>query len=168
VYENHAERRALGDKLAPHLVTPVAHLARHYGTYAHDLAAVMAFDPALCRRIHPEGPDVWAQVVYAATDEWAVDADDVLLRRTTVGVRGLSTPQIRAEVTKLPPRRRPPAIRRGCGAAAADVASWPALAQVRDEELRGVAECLDFVVPLGEPVPLVGVDVIADVDAALS
>jgi glycerol-3-phosphate dehydrogenase len=79
----------------------VAHLARHYGTYAHELAAVMAFDPELCRRIHPDGPDVWAQVVYAATDAWAFDADDVLLRRTTVGVRGLATPQIRAEVAKL-------------------------------------------------------------------
>lgn len=79
----------------------VAHLARHYGTYAHELAAVMAFDPALARRIHPDGPDVWAQVVYAATDEWAFDADDVLRRRTTVQVRGLETPEIRAEVTKL-------------------------------------------------------------------
>ena len=79
----------------------VAYLARHYGTYAHELATLMAVDPGLARRIHPDGPDVWAQVVYAATDEWAFDADDVLRRRTTVEVRGLVTPEIRAEVSKV-------------------------------------------------------------------
>ncbi|HEX7104738.1 MAG TPA: glycerol-3-phosphate dehydrogenase/oxidase [Acidothermaceae bacterium] len=78
----------------------VAHLARHYGTYAHELASLMAADPSLAERIHPDGPDVWAQVVYAATDEWAFDVDDVLRRRTTVEVRGLATPEIRAEVAK--------------------------------------------------------------------
>jgi glycerol-3-phosphate dehydrogenase len=78
----------------------VAHLARHYGTYAHELASLMAADPALAERIHPDGPDVWAQVVYAATDEWAFDVDDVLRRRTTVEVRGLATPAVRADVAK--------------------------------------------------------------------
>jgi len=78
----------------------VAHLARHYGTYAHELAALMAAEPSLAERIHPDGPDVWAQVVYAATDEWAFDVDDVVRRRTTVEVRGLATPEIRAEVAK--------------------------------------------------------------------
>jgi glycerol-3-phosphate dehydrogenase len=79
----------------------VAHLARHYGTYAHGLGALMAADPELSERIHPDGPDVWAQVVYAASHEWACDADDVLRRRTTVEVRGLSTPAIRERVSKL-------------------------------------------------------------------
>jgi glycerol-3-phosphate dehydrogenase len=86
----------------------VAHLARHYGTYAHELATLMAADPALARRIHPDGPDVWAQVVYAAADEWAFEADDVLRRRTTVEVRGLATPEIRADIARIlantPPR----------------------------------------------------------------
>ncbi|MDQ1494735.1 MAG: glycerol-3-phosphate dehydrogenase [Actinomycetota bacterium] len=76
----------------------VAHLARHYGTYAHGLASLMAADPRLSRRVHPDGPDVWAQVVYAVTHEWACNADDVLRRRTTVEVRGLATPAIRAEI----------------------------------------------------------------------
>jgi glycerol-3-phosphate dehydrogenase len=79
----------------------VAHLAGHYGTYAHELATLMAADPSLARRIHPGGPDVWAQVVYAASDEWAFDPDDVLRRRTTVEVRGLATPEIRADVAKV-------------------------------------------------------------------
>jgi glycerol-3-phosphate dehydrogenase len=78
----------------------VAHLARHYGTYAHELATLIAADPSLAQRIHPDGPDVWAQVVYAATDEWAFDVDDVLRRRTTVEVRGLATPAVRADVAK--------------------------------------------------------------------
>ena len=76
----------------------VAHLARHYGTYAHGLASLMAADPRLSRRVHPDGPDVWAQVVYAVSHEWACNADDVLRRRTTVEVRGLATPAIRAEI----------------------------------------------------------------------
>ena len=79
----------------------VAHLARHYGTYAHELAGLIAADPALARRIHPDGPDVWAQVVYAATDEWAFDSDDVVRRRTTVEVRGLATAEIRADIAKV-------------------------------------------------------------------
>lgn len=79
----------------------VAHLAQHYGTYAHELASLIAADPALARRIHPDGPDVWAQVVYAATDEWAFDPDDVVRRRTTVEVRGLATAEIRADIGKV-------------------------------------------------------------------
>ena len=78
----------------------VAHLARHYGTYAHELAGLMSADRSLAERIHPDGPDVWAQVVYAATDEWAFDVDDVVRRRTTVEVRGLATSEIRDEVAK--------------------------------------------------------------------
>jgi glycerol-3-phosphate dehydrogenase len=79
----------------------VAHLAGHYGTYAHELAALAAADPSLARRIHPAGPDIWAQVGYAVSHEWACEVDDVLRRRTTVEVRGLATPGIRAEVAEL-------------------------------------------------------------------
>ena len=61
----------------------------------------MAADESLARRIHPDGPDVWAQVVYAATDGWAFEPDDVLRRRTTVQVRGPATPEIRSEVAKV-------------------------------------------------------------------
>jgi glycerol-3-phosphate dehydrogenase len=79
----------------------VTHLAMHYGTYAHELATLMAAEPALAARIHPDGPDVWAQVVYAASHEWACNADDVLRRRTTVEVRGLATDAVRAEVAAM-------------------------------------------------------------------
>ncbi len=79
----------------------VAHLARHYGTYAHELGRLIAVNPLLAARIHPDGPDIRAQVVYAVTHEWAYEPDDVLRRRTTVAVRGLATPGVRAEVAKL-------------------------------------------------------------------
>ena len=46
-------------------------------------------DPSLLERIHPGGPDIVAQVRYAATHEWARTADDVIRRRTTCFVRGL-------------------------------------------------------------------------------
>lgn len=73
-------------------------LATHYGTLSFDIARLIADDPELGRRIHPDGPDVWAQVTYAASREWACTADDVLRRRTTMVVRGLDTPEVRGAV----------------------------------------------------------------------
>ena len=66
-----------------------------------DEATLLAAEPALAGRIHAGGPDVWAQVVYAASHEWACNADDVLRRRTTVEVRGLATDAVRAEVAAM-------------------------------------------------------------------
>jgi glycerol-3-phosphate dehydrogenase len=74
-------------------------LATHYGTLSFDIARLIAEDPELGRPIHADGPDVWAQVAYAATREWACTADDVLRRRTTMVVRGLDTPEVRDAVT---------------------------------------------------------------------
>ncbi|WP_037604377.1 glycerol-3-phosphate dehydrogenase/oxidase [Streptacidiphilus rugosus] len=74
------------------------HLATHYGTLSFDIARLIDQDPELGRPIHPDGPDVWAQVAYAADREWAATADDVLRRRTTMTVRGLDTPEVRAEI----------------------------------------------------------------------
>jgi glycerol-3-phosphate dehydrogenase len=77
------------------------HLARHYGTLSHDILALGMLDPALLDPIHPGGPDIWAQVEYAARREWACTVDDVLRRRTTVTVRGLDTPEIRDRVAEM-------------------------------------------------------------------
>jgi glycerol-3-phosphate dehydrogenase len=41
------------------------------------------------------------QVVYAGSHEWARTADDVLRRRTTLTLRGLDTPEVRARVEAL-------------------------------------------------------------------
>jgi len=74
------------------------HLAGHYGTLSFDIARLIAENPELGDPIHEDGPDVWAQVAYAADNEWAYTVDDVLRRRTTMTVRGLDTPEIRAKV----------------------------------------------------------------------
>ncbi|MBB1252187.1 glycerol-3-phosphate dehydrogenase/oxidase [Streptomyces alkaliterrae] len=77
------------------------HLATHYGSLSFEIARLVAEDPALGERVHPDGPEIWAQVVYARDHEWAYTADDVLRRRTTLTVRGLDTPEVRARVTEL-------------------------------------------------------------------
>ncbi|NRQ32895.1 glycerol-3-phosphate dehydrogenase/oxidase [Nonomuraea sp. NN258] len=77
------------------------HLATHYGSIAFDLARLIREDPALGERIHPDGPDIWAQAVYARDLEWAATVDDVVRRRTTLTVRGLDTPDIRARIAEL-------------------------------------------------------------------
>jgi glycerol-3-phosphate dehydrogenase len=52
-------------------------------------------------RIHPRGPDVWAQVYHAVEREWAVNVEDIVRRRTTLAVRGLATEAVRAEVERV-------------------------------------------------------------------
>lgn len=74
----------------------VANLARNYGA-----AALELLDRAGGQdmgRIHADGPDVWAQVPYAVSNEWAATVDDVLSRRTTVGLRGHADEEIRERV----------------------------------------------------------------------
>jgi glycerol-3-phosphate dehydrogenase len=63
-------------------------LAHTYGSFAPDVLALDA-DPFR------------AQVRYAREHEWAVTADDVLRRRTTLALRGLDTPEIHAQVEAL-------------------------------------------------------------------
>jgi glycerol-3-phosphate dehydrogenase len=79
----------------------VTHLTRIYG---RDSLAVMGqrrqHRDAL-ERIHPAGPDVWAQVYHAVEREWATTVEDVVRRRTTVAVRGLASPSVRAEVGRV-------------------------------------------------------------------
>ncbi|MFD3438716.1 glycerol-3-phosphate dehydrogenase/oxidase, partial [Streptomyces sp. NPDC058685] len=74
------------------------HLATHYGSLSFDIARLAEDDPALAERIHPDAPEIWAQVAYARDHEWAETADDVLRRRTTLTIRGLATDGIRARV----------------------------------------------------------------------
>jgi glycerol-3-phosphate dehydrogenase len=67
-----------------------ANLWNHYGTLANDVLAPAAENPDLLRPLHPDGPDIAAQVVYARDFEWAVRAEDVVRRRTTLTLRGLA------------------------------------------------------------------------------
>jgi glycerol-3-phosphate dehydrogenase len=78
-----------------------AHLAGHYGTRAPEVLAPAESDPALLDRIHPGGPDIWAQVVYGRDAEWAATVDDVLRGRTTVALRGLDHGPVRDATERL-------------------------------------------------------------------
>jgi glycerol-3-phosphate dehydrogenase len=73
------------------------HLARTYGSLAHDVLATSDDREPLA----DGAPEIGAQVVYAREREWAVDADDVLRRRTTLALRGLASPTVRARVDAL-------------------------------------------------------------------
>ncbi|WP_030156951.1 glycerol-3-phosphate dehydrogenase/oxidase [Glycomyces sp. NRRL B-16210] len=81
------------------------HLATHYGSIAFDVARLAGEHPELAERVHPDAPEIWAQVVYARDMEWAQTPEDVLRRRTTLKIRGLDTPEIRAQVQALLDRR---------------------------------------------------------------
>jgi glycerol-3-phosphate dehydrogenase len=73
------------------------HLAHFYGTLAAEVLALAEEDPGLLKRLHPDAPDIAAQAAYARASEWACTDDDVLVRRTTLALRGL-TP----EAARLP------------------------------------------------------------------
>ena len=77
------------------------HLERLYGDEAGrvlDLAATM---PDGLARMHPDGPDVWAQAAYAVDAEWALTAGDIARRRTTLSVRGLLNERIAARLAAI-------------------------------------------------------------------
>jgi glycerol-3-phosphate dehydrogenase len=93
-----AELREAAESIArshPDLEPPVRALLAHlYGTLAAEVLAEADDDPGLLRRLHPEAPDIAAQVVYARVREWACTDEDVLRRRTTLGLRGLALPDL--------------------------------------------------------------------------
>ncbi len=44
---------------------------------------------------------MWAQVHYAAREEWAVTVEDVVRRRTSLALRGLDSPRVREDISAL-------------------------------------------------------------------
>jgi glycerol-3-phosphate dehydrogenase len=91
------ERVSFPDELPPSIRS---HLLNLYGALAPEVLAPAADDPSLLEPLHPGGPDLAAQAVYAGTHEWAVSAEDVLRRRTTVWLHGESR-QARERVVSL-------------------------------------------------------------------
>ena len=77
------------------------HLLHLYGGLAQEVLAPAAEDPSLLERLHPDGPDIVAQVLYAATHERARTAEDVLRRRTTCFYRGLETAEVVGRVERV-------------------------------------------------------------------
>ncbi len=65
------------------------HLARLYGSLAHDVLLPAIEATELYEPIVAGAPDVLAQARYAVETELALTAEDVLRRRTTISVRGL-------------------------------------------------------------------------------
>jgi glycerol-3-phosphate dehydrogenase len=94
---------AAGGALFPGSLEPTvrANLAHLYGSLATDVLAPATEDPALLEPLHPDGPDLAAQALYAATDEWARSAEDVIRRRTTLFYRGLADAEVVRKVEEL-------------------------------------------------------------------
>jgi len=78
-----------------------SHLVQIYGSRAAVVVAEQRLHSNAMERIHPDGPDIWAQAYYAVDREWAATVDDVVRRRTTLAVRGLATPALRATIGRV-------------------------------------------------------------------
>jgi glycerol-3-phosphate dehydrogenase len=77
-----------------------ARLVRRYGVEAPDvLAAATAVVDDPLRPVAPGSPITWAELLWAVTHEGALDVDDLLYRRTRVGLvaadRSLAEPAAR-------------------------------------------------------------------------
>jgi glycerol-3-phosphate dehydrogenase len=77
-----------------------AHLDQIYGRDSHRVMAQRRLHSNALERIHPRGPDIWAQAYHAVESEWAVSVDDVVRRRTTLAVRGLASPELKAQIAR--------------------------------------------------------------------
>ena len=95
-----AERRLAGrwPDVEPRVCAYLAHL---YGSLAEEVLAPAADDRDLLRPLHPDGPDIVAQAIYARDFEWARCPEDVLRRRTTLTLRGLATENVVHRVERL-------------------------------------------------------------------
>ncbi len=90
------------------------HLARLYGASAPPIAAMALDDRELLEPLHPSGPDIGAQVVWARHEEWAVEVDDVVRRRTSLTFRGFDDDDVRARVATLLAAACPAGRARSC------------------------------------------------------
>ncbi len=66
----------------------VQHLARFHGSDALEVLAPAHENPALLEPLAEGAPEVAAQVLWAREREWALTADDVMARRTTLASLG--------------------------------------------------------------------------------
>ncbi|HUQ42230.1 MAG TPA: FAD-dependent oxidoreductase, partial [Candidatus Limnocylindrales bacterium] len=79
----------------------MAHLASMYGDRVADVLAVAEGDATALERIHPDGPDIWAQVRYAIATELATTVDDITDRRTSLRWRGLADETVRERIARM-------------------------------------------------------------------
>jgi glycerol-3-phosphate dehydrogenase len=78
----------------------VEHLVRLYGGEAGNLLRYAAH-PDVLEKVHPDAPDIWAQAYYAADEEWALTVEDIVRRRTTLGICGAATSEVRDRVASI-------------------------------------------------------------------
>lgn len=84
------------------LETPIMdHLFHLYGAESARLLECSTEHHDALEQITPGAPDLWAQVYHAISEEWAVKAEDIIYRRTSLGLRGFDTPEIRWRISRL-------------------------------------------------------------------
>jgi glycerol-3-phosphate dehydrogenase len=86
----------------------VDHLFHLYGAAVHKVLTYDGEVPNALEKIVAGAPDIWAQVYHAIREEWAVTADDIIYRRTTLGLRGRDIPEVRRRISAI--------VERGSGA----------------------------------------------------
>jgi glycerol-3-phosphate dehydrogenase len=79
----------------------VATLARTYGALATEVLGYANELPEALEPLAPGTPELVAQAWYARDREWALGADDVLRRRTTLALRGVQGSDVCARVERL-------------------------------------------------------------------
>jgi len=100
--ERESSTASIGVIDARHLALEAHYLLLHGAAdRAREVLEPARDDPALLERLDPSGPDIAAQVFYAATHEWASSVDDVVRRRTTLFYRGLANEDTRQSVAQL-------------------------------------------------------------------
>jgi glycerol-3-phosphate dehydrogenase len=82
------------------------HLMELYGGEAEKLLRYATHLPDALEKVHPGGPDIWAQIYHAVDEEWATTVEDVVRRRTSLDVRGLATEDVRAQISCVLARPR--------------------------------------------------------------
>ena len=71
------------------------------GSRADRIVGLATDRPKLLERVHPDAPDIAAQVVFAAREEWTTSAEDIGQRRTTLAARGLLTSEVIRSIEDL-------------------------------------------------------------------
>jgi glycerol-3-phosphate dehydrogenase len=82
-------------------VETVALLVRAYGGLAAEVVAYADDEPEALEPLTSGAPELVAQALYARDREWALCAEDVLRRRTTLALRGFDDAELRARVDGL-------------------------------------------------------------------
>ena len=65
----------------------VSHLVRRYGSRTQEVLHLLQSRTDLLQLLVPGMPDIWAEAEFAVRSEMAVEPDDILLRRTHVGLK---------------------------------------------------------------------------------